>query len=145
MMLKAAAESGAGHLRVVPAQWPETRENDLRLSDWENVRDLMRDTEGITVVTPHARTEGLLAFGTRVAGVEILGVDPDTEQQTNRLVRNIPEGHYLIAGELEMWIGERHFHLHPGDSFRFKGERHRWRNPGPEPAIAIWVIAPPVY
>ena len=98
MMLKAAAESGAGHLRVVPAQWPETRENDLRLGDWENIRDLMRDTEGITVVTPHARTEGLLAFGTRVAGVEILAVDPDTERQTNRLVRNISQGDYLQAG-----------------------------------------------
>ncbi|MHC4168321.1 MAG: ABC transporter permease [Planctomycetota bacterium] len=99
MMLKAAAESGAGHLRVVPAQWPETRENDLRLGDWENIRDLVRDTKGVTVVTPHARTEGLLAFGTRVAGVEILGVDAETEQETNRLVRNIPQGRYLRAGE----------------------------------------------
>ncbi|HSF94542.1 MAG TPA: XRE family transcriptional regulator [Thermohalobaculum sp.] len=59
--------------------------------------------------------------------------------------RATEEAGYLIAGELEMWIGERHFHLNPGDSFRFKGERHRWRNPGTEPAIAIWVIAPPVY
>lgn len=59
--------------------------------------------------------------------------------------RPTEEAGYLIAGELEMWIGERHFRLHPGDSFRFKGERHRWRNPGTEPAIAIWVIAPPVY
>jgi ABC-type lipoprotein release transport system permease subunit len=99
MMLKAAAESGAGHLRVVPARWPETRENDLRLADWQDIRDLMRYTEGVTVVTPHARTEGLLAFGTRVAGVEIVGVDPETEQETNRLVRNIAEGHYLGAGE----------------------------------------------
>jgi len=59
--------------------------------------------------------------------------------------RATEEAGYLIAGELEMWIGERHFHLMPGDSFRFKDERHRWRNPGTEPAIAIWVIAPPVY
>jgi len=59
--------------------------------------------------------------------------------------RATEEAGYLIAGELEMWIGDRHFHLKPGDSFRFKGERHRWRNPGTEPAIAIWVIAPPVY
>jgi ABC-type lipoprotein release transport system permease subunit len=100
MMLKAAAESGAGHLRVVPAQWPETRENDLRLKDWENIRQLVHETEGITAVTPHARTEGLLAFGTRVAGTEILGVDPGIEQETNRLVRNISQGHYLRVGEL---------------------------------------------
>ena len=95
MMLKAAAESGAGHLRIVPAAWPETRENDLRLSHWQRIDQTLKATEGITVVTPHARTEGLLAFGTRVAGVEIVGVDPRTEQATNRLVRNVAEGQYL--------------------------------------------------
>jgi len=100
MMLKAAAESGAGHLRVVPAQWPEVRENELRLRDWEAIADLLRQTEGVTVVTPHARTEGLLAFGTRVAGVEILGVDPTTVRQINRQVHNITEGDYLQVGEL---------------------------------------------
>jgi transcriptional regulator with XRE-family HTH domain len=66
-------------------------------------------------------------------------------ERSEYLPRPTEEAGYLIAGELELWIGERHFHLHPGDSFRFKGERHRWRNPGAEPAIAIWVIAPPVY
>jgi transcriptional regulator with XRE-family HTH domain len=70
--------------------------------------------------------------------------DPGAER-TEFVVRPTEEAGYLIAGELEMWIGERHFHLKPGDSFRFKGERHRWRNPGDMPAIAIWVIAPPVY
>lgn len=59
--------------------------------------------------------------------------------------RATEEAGYLVAGELEMWIGARHFHLNPGDSFRVKGEPFRWRNPGTEPAIAIWVIAPPVY
>ncbi len=98
MMLKAAAESGAGHFQVVPAAWPQTRENDLRLIDWEQVRDMVGATAGVSVVTPHARTEGLLAFGTRVAGVEIVGVDPNTERTINRLVRNVVEGHYLSPG-----------------------------------------------
>ena len=70
--------------------------------------------------------------------------DPGTEL-TEFNHRATEEAGYLIAGELELWIGARHFHLKPGDSFRFKDERHRWRNPGDEPAIAIWVIAPPVY
>jgi len=70
--------------------------------------------------------------------------DPGAER-SEFVVRPTEEAGYLIAGELELWIGERHFHLKPGDSFRFKGERHRWRNPGAVPAIAIWVIAPPVY
>ena len=70
--------------------------------------------------------------------------DPGAER-AEFLTRPTEEAGYLISGELELLIGERHFHLHPGDSFRFAGERHRWRNPGDVPAIAIWVIAPPVY
>ena len=61
------------------------------------------------------------------------------------VTRPTEEAGYLISGELELWIGERHFHLFPGDSFRFQQEPFRWRNPGAESAIAIWVIAPPVY
>ncbi|MEM1276212.1 MAG: cupin domain-containing protein [Pseudomonadota bacterium] len=59
--------------------------------------------------------------------------------------RATEEAGYIIDGVLDLWIGERHFHLEPGDSFRFAGEPYRWRNPGATPAVVIWVIAPPVY
>ena len=59
--------------------------------------------------------------------------------------RPTEEAGYLISGRLDIWIGERHFELNPGDSFRFEREPYRWHNRGTEPAIAIWVIAPPVY
>lgn len=59
--------------------------------------------------------------------------------------RPTEEAGYVISGELELEIGPRRFHLKPGDSFRFAGEPYRWRNPGTEDCVAIWVIAPPVY
>ena len=52
---------------------------------------------------------------------------------------------YLVSGRLEMTIGGREFTIHPGDSFRIRGEPFRWANPYDVPAVAIWVIAPPVY
>ena len=52
---------------------------------------------------------------------------------------------YLITGRLDLEIGARRFTLEPGDSFRIRGEPFRWINPYDEPAVAIWVIAPPVY
>lgn len=61
------------------------------------------------------------------------------------VTRPTEEAGYLVAGTLELWIGARHLRLGPGDSFRFKGEPFRWRNPGSVPAVAVWVIAPPVY
>ncbi len=99
MMLKAAAESGNGHFRIVPQQWPKIRDNDLRLNQWEKTLDMLRDNEQIKIVSPHARKEGLLAFGTRTAGVQIVGVDADYEQSLNRLVRKVAEGTYLSKDE----------------------------------------------
>ncbi len=64
---------------------------------------------------------------------------------TEPIIRPTEEAGYVTSGTLELWIGQRLFQLAPGDSFRFKGEPYRWRNPGVEPCIAIWVIAPPVY
>ncbi|OAN77143.1 XRE family transcriptional regulator [Sulfitobacter sp. EhC04] len=52
---------------------------------------------------------------------------------------------YLVSGKLEVEIeGTAHL-LNPGDSFRIRGEAFRWSNPFDTPAVAIWVIAPPVY
>ncbi|MEO1493870.1 MAG: cupin domain-containing protein [Pseudomonadota bacterium] len=59
--------------------------------------------------------------------------------------RPTEEAGYIVSGALDLTIGDRVFHLEPGDSFRFAEEPYRWRNPGTEPCIAIWVIAPPVY
>ena len=52
---------------------------------------------------------------------------------------------YLISGKLRLWVGARQFDVEPGDSFRIRGEPYRWSNPWDEEAVAIWVIAPPVY
>lgn len=99
MMIRAAAEGGSGHLQVVPSEWPKTRSNDLRLPGWRDKLETVRQDERVRIATPHARKEGLLAFGTRLTGLEIVGVDPTTEQDANRQVQNVTEGRYLNPGE----------------------------------------------
>lgn len=61
------------------------------------------------------------------------------------VTRPTQEVGFLVSGRLELTIGAREFTIHPGDSFRIRGEPFRWANPHDEPAVAIWVIAPPVY
>jgi transcriptional regulator with XRE-family HTH domain len=61
------------------------------------------------------------------------------------VVRPTQEVGYLVSGKLELEIGPHAFTIHPGDSFRIRGEPFRWMNPYDTPAVAIWVIAPPVY
>ena len=99
MRVRSIAESGFGHLRLAPSGWEKSRENDLRLRDGRKHLETIRKMEGVAVATPHARCTALLAFGTRVAGVEMLGVDPVSEARTNRLVRAVETGRYLESGE----------------------------------------------
>ncbi|MCG6901725.1 MAG: XRE family transcriptional regulator [Rhodobacter sp.] len=51
----------------------------------------------------------------------------------------------IVAGRLDVWLGEDRFTVAAGDSFRVRGEPMRWANPYDTPAVAVWVISPPVY
>ncbi len=61
------------------------------------------------------------------------------------VTRPTQEVGYIVSGTLQVEINGATHHLNPGDSFRVRGEPIRWANPSDEPAVAIWVIAPPVY
>lgn len=61
------------------------------------------------------------------------------------VTRPTQEVGYLISGKLDLVISGARFTIHPGDSFRIRGEPYEWINPYDVPAIVIWVIAPPVY
>ena len=66
-------------------------------------------------------------------------------ERTDPVTRPTQEVGYIVSGALEITIGERTHTLHPGDSFRTRGEPMRWANRTDSPCVAIWVIAPPVY
>jgi len=100
MQIRAASESGAGHLRVVPNDWPRTRENSLRLVAWQRALDEIRSLPGVKAIAVRARANGLLALGNRTAGVEVTGVDPEAELDSNRIVRKGDlEGRYLRSDD----------------------------------------------
>lgn len=56
------------------------------------------------------------------------------------------EGGVIMAGQLELWIGDKHFLLSQGDSFTFSSNLpHRYGNPGTTETVVIWAITPPTY
>lgn len=61
------------------------------------------------------------------------------------VTRPTEEAGYVVSGVLELTIDGRVHLLQPGDAFRFKHQAFQWRNPGSEPTVVIWVIAPPIY
>lgn len=99
MFARAGAYSGAGHLRVVPRGWRDSRELTLRLVGGDQDVAAASANPAVIAATPRTRSQALLAMGTRVTGVELVGVDPVREPLTNRLVRTIHEGRYLRPNE----------------------------------------------
>lgn len=56
------------------------------------------------------------------------------------------EAGLVLAGRLELWLGDKHYLLEEGDSFRFSSQTpHRYGNPGIMTSRIQWVITPPIY
>jgi ABC-type lipoprotein release transport system permease subunit len=99
LFARAAAYSGAGHLRVVPGGWRSRRDPRLRLADGAAALAAARDLPDATAVTARSRAQVLLAMGSRVLPLEMVGVDPENEPRTFRFVRRVSEGRYLEPGD----------------------------------------------
>jgi transcriptional regulator with XRE-family HTH domain len=116
--------------------------------------DATGDEDGYVV-----RRQARRPIGSRISGLveELLSPDLTDEFEMvhstfephseigETVTRPTQELAYLVSGKLDMTIGGRNFTILPGDSFRIRGEPFRWSNPYDKPAVAIWVIAPPVY
>ncbi|MCT4558141.1 MAG: XRE family transcriptional regulator [Pelagimonas sp.] len=61
------------------------------------------------------------------------------------VTRPTQEVGFLLSGQLEITIAGEVYQIQPGDSFRIRGESFLWANPHDTPAVAVWVISPPVY
>jgi ABC-type lipoprotein release transport system permease subunit len=104
LFARAGALSGVGHVRVVPAGWRLRRDPRLRLADYRRDAAGARSLNGVAIVAARARAEVLLAVGTHVVPVEMVGVEPDVEPRTFRYVRQVHQGRYLRAGEAGMLV-----------------------------------------
>lgn len=95
LFARMGAYAGAGHVRIVPEGWRERRDPRLRLANLPADVDAVRRLSGVAAATVRARAQALVAMGTHVVPVEIVGVDPETEPRTNRFARNVTQGRYL--------------------------------------------------
>ena len=99
LFARVGASSGIGHMRIVPSGWRARRDPRLRLADWQADVRAAQSLSGTRVVTARSRAQVLLAVGTHVVPVEMVGVDPAVEPQTFRYVQHVQQGRYLKAGE----------------------------------------------
>jgi ABC-type lipoprotein release transport system permease subunit len=99
LFTRAGAESGTGHLRIVPAGWNAKRDPRMRIAAPAEALREARALPGVAVVAPRIRAQALLAMGTHVVAVELTGVDPAAELRSYRYARKVTEGRYLAPGE----------------------------------------------
>jgi ABC-type lipoprotein release transport system permease subunit len=99
LFARVGAEGGSGHLRVVPGGWAARRDVRLRLAGGAVDLEAARGLPGVVAATPRARAQVLLAMGTHVVPVELVGVDPVSEPRTFRFVRTLVAGRYLRPDE----------------------------------------------
>ncbi len=99
LFARAGSTSGVGHVRIVPAGWRARRDSRLRLADWHAALTQARALSSVRFATARARAQALLALGTHVVPVELVGVEPETEPRTFRYVRAMHRGRYLRTGE----------------------------------------------
>jgi transcriptional regulator with XRE-family HTH domain len=87
-------------------------------------------------------------FPDRVMESLIVSVEPSDGQLPVDEYRAHPgeQFGYVLGGTLRMWIGDKRYDLHPGDSIHFLATvKHRQENPGKKPVTVLWVITPPVF
>lgn len=70
---------------------------------------------------------------------------PGAASSGHRQPRATEDGGVVISGRLRLTIGQLELDLGPGDSFQFAQKPYAWRNDGSEPAVVLWIVAPPIY
>ncbi|MEL7212976.1 MAG: XRE family transcriptional regulator [Pseudomonadota bacterium] len=147
--------------------WLSQIERDLSTpdpTDLEAMADALDVSKDLLTTRPGedgivVRADARRPIGNRVAGLteELLSPDLTDDFQAVHSVfdpgaarddsvrRGTQELAYIVAGRLDVWLDGEKFSLSEGDSFRMRGQRFRWANPYETPAVAIWIIAPPVY
>lgn len=146
--------------------WLSQVERDISQPDSEDMVHLAKLLDvPVGLLTP-ASEEGVIvrkdarrAIGERVAGLTEELVSPDLTDafevihstfapgvsRSDEVLRPTQEIAYIITGRLDIWIDGTKHTLTPGDSARIRAQSFRWANPYDAPAVALWVIAPPVY
>ena len=53
---------------------------------------------------------------------------------------------YLMSGRLNVYLGEKVYHIKSGESFYYQAsQKHRLENPGSRPAKLLWISTPPEF
>ncbi len=94
-------EMFAGYLQVQRTGYQDNPSLSKSLAYPATLRSILLQTEGIAGFAPRIQADGLVSFRDRSAGVLMLGLDPEAEQQVSRFHRRVVDGRHLAAGAMD--------------------------------------------
>ena len=87
----------------------------------------------------------LLAWGNTVMEPHLFRIAPEAGSG-DPYTHEGEEFIYVLRGELEIALDGEEYRLKPGDSFYFESATpHRWKNPGRQETVVLWVNTPPTF
>lgn len=108
---------------------PVTRREDMF------IKESPEEGRQITWLVPNAQKKDIEAI--------LIQIAPGAQTEED-LPHMGEEFGYVLAGGIQLVIGEQSYRVRKGDSFSFKPEaRHFLRNPGKKEALVLWVNTPP--
>ncbi len=78
------------------------------IQNWQSLAAEIEQMPGVAGVAPLTRLQGMLAYGGRVQGAMITGIEPDAEKQVSILPNHINSGDLddLQAGSYKVFLGD---------------------------------------
>ncbi|MEQ8654405.1 MAG: cupin domain-containing protein [Kiloniellales bacterium] len=122
--------------------------NDGKLPPREEGDVIVREGAGRLLELPHKRLVKELITPDLSGALQMLivNIEPGGSTGSETYAHEGEECGLVLEGELDLWVGERHFHLTRGDSFRFASDLpHRSKNNGAVTTRVVWVTSPPFY
>jgi len=110
------------------------------------LRGVVRKENRRKVVVSPGLTYELLSSKNKAYSMFISYLEPGSQSGKTFYAHEGLESGIIIKGSIEIMLGNKKVVLKEGDSITYPSTiPHRWRNPGIETVVGIWVVSPPSF
>lgn len=90
-------EQEISHLQIHHPEFRTERDPAMVIPGYESILNRLNQNEDIYSYTARVLADGMIQSPATTSGVQVWGIDPETEEQTTAIRENIVEGEYLDA------------------------------------------------
>ena len=107
--------------------------------------EFFKDEEEQVVFTEKEYFEKLDEQGNSRQWIVPVVIQPHSSLEEDK-PHNGEEFGYLMSGRLNLWLGDKVYHIKSGESFYYQAsQKHRIENSGSRPAKFLWISTPPEF